>query len=302
MDTMAWMEIQVQEKPPLQLRELVHNRLMLVLCACAVAALAIAYKPTFIFWWSRWFEKESYYSHAPFVPLGSVFIIWFNRKTLARVEARPSALGFALMAPAAALGWFAWMGASASVLGFTLPVFLLGAVIATAGVAAARSLLFPIFFLYFAAVLPESVLTALSFKAQMLSVKLASVCLRLIGVGAVSRGAFVELPGITVDVAGACSGFRLVVSMLAIAAFFAYIRRGAIWGKVAMIAFSLPLSLVINSVRIAAIAMVGQRWGESALRAAHDWTGYTLLIVTAGALLTFARIVGCGKYREMPLA
>lgn len=271
-----------------------------LLCAAVSVALLIAYYPALLFWWSRWFEPESYYSHGPFVPLASIFIIWFNRRPIGRIKIAPNYWGFAIMGLAVSAGWFAWMGASASVMGFTLPVYLIGAIIAVFGTAAAREFIVPVFLLYFAAVLPESLLTALSFKAQMLSVKVAVAGLNIAGMDATARGAFIDMPGITVEVANACSGFRLVVSMLAIASFFAYIRRGPLSGKTALILFAVPLGIVINSVRIIITAYSGHLWGEDVLKQVHDWAGMAVLFVCAGVLLLFARVVGCGNYKEMP--
>jgi exosortase len=159
-----------------------------------------------------------------------------------------------------------------------------------------------VFFLYFTAVLPEAVLTAVSFKVQMLSISLATAGLRALHINASHAGAYINLSGLTVEVGSACSGFRLVVSMLAVAAFFAYIRQGPKWGKVALVVGALPLSIVANSLRIMLVSLVGREWGTTALRTAHDVTGYVLLLLTVGLLLIFARIVGCAKYKQMPSA
>ncbi|MDO8684574.1 MAG: exosortase/archaeosortase family protein [Armatimonadota bacterium] len=290
----------VTEAPSVYVRDVARSRPALAMCVTTLAAAGIAYWPALAFWWSRWFEKESFYSHGPFVPLASIFIIWFNRKSIGRLLLQPSRLGYPILLFAILLGWFAWMGASASVTGFTLPIFLFGAIVAIAGFEVAKSFSFPLFLLWFAAPPPESVLSVVSFKAQMLSINLATAGLNLVGAEAVSQGSHIALPGLIVDVGGACSGFRLVVSMLAIATFFAYIRKGTLYGKVILVAFALPLSIAVNSVRIMLISIVGRYWGISALKIAHDFTGYALLLVTAALLLLFARLVGCAKYKEMP--
>jgi exosortase len=282
--------------------EAVRSRLVQIAALLIVVATLVAYRPALGFWWSRWFEKDSFYSHGPFVPLAVIFLVWANGRRLAALPVRSSGWGYPLMIVSGALGWLAWMGASASVMGFTLPVFLLGATLAVLGRAPARLVAFPIALLWFAAPPPEALLTAASLKLQLVSLHAATYGLNTLGIHAASRGTFIDLPALTVEVGSACSGYRLTVSMLAIASFFAYIRRGPMWGKPALVAFALPLSLAVNSMRVMAIAMVGQRWGASVLTAVHDWTGYALLLVTAGLLLLFARVVGCARYREMPLA
>ncbi|MDO8589562.1 MAG: exosortase/archaeosortase family protein [Armatimonadota bacterium] len=273
-----------------------------VACGVAAAALVAAYWPALSFWWTTWFEKDSFYSHGPFVPVASAFIIWANHKRLRGLTPSPSKWGYALMVAAMFCGWLAWMGASASVMGFTLPVFLFGCVVATLGFPAARLMAFPLFLLWFAAPPPESLLTGLSLRVQLLSIRAAAAGLDFLGIGAASRGTFIDTPALTLEVGSACSGYRLVVSMLAIAAFFAYVRRGPGWSKPSLVAFALPLSLAANSVRIVTIAIVGQFWGAPGVTAAHNLTGYMMLVTTAGLLLLFARMVGCARYKEIPLA
>lgn len=291
-----------QPSPIISIAEAARSPITIGCLAVTLAATAAAYHPALGFWWGRWFEKDSYYSHGPFVPLAVIFLVWANHKRLAPLPAVSCLWGYVLMVASGLVGWLAWMGASASVMGFTLPLFLTGATLAVLGKAAARRLAFPIALLWFSAPPPESMLTAVSVKSQLLSISAATSGLNLLGVHAVSRGTFIDLPSLTVEVGSACSGYRLLVSMIAIASFFAYVRRGPVWGKSALVAFALPLSLAVNSVRILAIAMVGQHWGAPTLKAVHDWTGYALLLVTAGLLLLFARLVGCAQYREMPLS
>jgi exosortase len=291
-----------QPIPTISIAEAVRSPVTIGCLAVTLAATAAAYHPALGFWWGRWFEKDSYYSHGPFVPLAVAFLVWVNHKRLGPLPASPCLWGYPLMVMSGLFGWIAWMGASASVMGFTIPLLLIGTTLAVLGKSAARQLAFPISLLWFAAPPPESMLTAVSVKSQLLSISAATSGLNLLGIHVVSRGTFIDLPSLTVEVGSACSGYRLLVSMIAIASFFAYIRRGPLWGKVALVVFALPLSLAVNSLRIMAISMVGQQWGASTLRAVHDWTGYALLLVTAGLLLLFARLVGCAQYREMPLA
>jgi hypothetical protein len=114
----------LKRRRPLLLGEAVGSKVVLVCWGLTLAAIVVAYWPALGFWWSRWFEDESYYSHGPFVPLASAFIVWFNRNSLAALPLKPSKMGYAILIPAALAGWVAWMGASASVMGFTLPLFL----------------------------------------------------------------------------------------------------------------------------------------------------------------------------------
>lgn len=135
-----------------------------VMLAVSVVGLMAAYAPVFAFWWEKWFEPESYYSHGPFVPLASAALVAAARRKIAILPLRPSLIGLALMVPAILVGLLGRMSAATSAMGLVLPIYVLGAVIVVLGLPAARMLWFPVLFLFFMGVLPESVTGALSFR------------------------------------------------------------------------------------------------------------------------------------------
>ena len=251
------------------------------------------------FWWSKWMEKDSYYSHGVLVPFISAFAVYLDRRTLAKLPVASTFLGLVLLILSALASLVARTANTPSILGLTLPPMVFGAVWLLLGTAVARRLIFPIGFLFFMCVLPGFILTLLSFRIQLLSTAGAVLILKTIGLSPEQHGAMITLPNAQVMVGQPCSGFRLLISLLAFAVFFAYMREGPRWGKLTLIACTLPLSLLVNSIRVFLIALVGEFFGDEAMHAFHDYSGYLVLVLAFVVLWQVSKVVKCEKFKAV---
>ena len=267
--------------------------------AIVVGLVLWMHQRVFHYWYVEWMKKESYYSHAILVPFISAFIVWLKRKQILDTPLKPDRIGYLLILPCLVVFLFmTWAGGS-SLQGLAFPILLFGIVLALCGRAMARQLRFPIAYLFFMAVLPGDVLTKLSFRIQMISTIGATGILRMLGFDAVREGAAINLPNIEVMVGAPCSGFRMLISLFAFAFLLAYLKEGPRWGRVTMVVVTLPLSVVLNSLRIMMIALVGEFMGSEAMHSFHDYSGYIVLALAFVLLSLVARLVKCQKFSSM---
>ena len=270
------------------------------LCICAIL-LCWLYAPTFKWWYSMWTMEESNYSHGILVPVISGFLIWLNRARLRQTVVEPYPLGYVLLVLSLlAMVTASWAGPG-SLIGLTFPIVLGCLVLVSLGRSVLRELSFPIGYLFFMCVLPGYLLIKVSFRIQMLSTTGATFLLRLMTLNAVQEGVFIHLPYTSVQIGAACSGFRLLVSLVAFTVLFIYLKEGPLWGKGALLVSVLPLSVILNSIRIAMIALVGHFMGDEAMHKFHDYSGYIMLILAFGLLSLLARLVKCRKFNSMLL-
>jgi exosortase len=267
--------------------------------AIAAALFLWLYMRVFEYWYLEWMKKESYYSHAILVPFISGFIVWLKRKQILEAVLKPAAIGYLLILPCMVIFVFMTWAHGSSPQGLMFPAIIYGIVLVFFGKAMARQLRFPIGYLFFMCVLPGDVLTKLSFRIQMISTIGATGMLRLGGYDAVREGAAINLPNIEVMVGAPCSGFRMLISLFAFAFLLAYLKEGPRWGRISMILVTLPLSVLLNSMRITMIALVGEYLGSEAMRAFHDYSGYIVLALAFVLLSLFARLVKCQKFSSM---
>ncbi len=107
------------------------------------------------------------------------------------------------------------------------------------------------------------------------------------------------LPNVEVMVGAPCSGFRLLISLFAFTVLYTYLLEGPWWGRTLLVVFTLPLSLLVNSIRITLIALVGEFMGSEAMHSFHDYSGYIVLILAFLVLVSFGRLVKCRKFNSM---
>lgn len=280
--------------------DLGRSRAWQALGLISVAALVFIYRTTIAWWWGHWWADESYYSHGILIPFMSAFVIWFNWKRVAKTQVQPSVWGLALLIPAVLLQFVAHRGAIPSVSGLTLPIALTGASLLLFGRRLTAEFIFPILFLYFMCVPPTQYLAKVSFKIQMLSTTWATLGLKLIGLDAHQSGTQIQLPNIQVLVGAPCSGFRMLIALVAFTAFFAYMKVGPMLGRLSLVAMVIPLSFIANSVRVLMIALVGEYMGEDAMHAFHDYSGYIVLVIAFAILIQLAKVVKCRDFKSMP--
>lgn len=267
--------------------------------ALVVALLLLSHRHAVQYWADMWGRKDSYYSHGPLVPIIAAFMIWANRKRIAASTIRPSWLGLALMILALPAFVFGHWSSSAALLGVTFFLFLVGAALLLFGIKGSRYLIFPLLYLAFMVPLPSTLLDEATFGIQLQSTTIASKMLDLSGYETTQVGTRIEafdLPQALV-VGEACSGFRLLISLLTFTAFFVYMVQAPGWKKLVLIAAALPLSLFINSLRITMIGYAGIWTGSAeAMHQFHDWSGYLGLIICFVILFGIAKLIKANDF------
>ena len=295
-DTKTKALVQRSAESTMTVRDLKWN--VYVPIGISVTLLMVFYSLIFRSWYGNWMMNESYYSHGILVPFISLFIVWLKKKDLAEVPVRPSAVGYFILVPLLALVSIMLMAGSNTAGGLAFPLIVASMVLILFGWQMLRETAFPIGYLYFMCVLPGFLLVKLSFTIQIVSTMVATVLLHLIGLDAYRTGVMISLPNIEVMVGAPCSGFRLLISLLAFAVLFAYLREGPLWGRLFLVAFTAPLSLIVNSLRIAMIALVGEYMGSDTMHSFHDYSGYIVLVLAFIILWFISRLVKCQKFNS----
>ena len=265
--------------------------------------LVAAYANTFVEMWRRWFpawrrgnlglydrlvEGESYYTHAPLVPLVSLVIaVLLVRHT--RMPARPRRrAGGVLLGASLFVHLTACYARVNFVSGFSLIGVLAGLVLLFWGWTALRRLWFPLALLAFMVPLPELSIAQLNFRLKMVAADSGVRLANLLGVLAERSGNQVFLEGDkSLVIANVCNGLRTLISLLAFGAIYAYVCKLRGGWRLALFALSVPVAVVSNSIRIVSLIVVADVWDvDTAVGAYHDISG--LFIYGIAFLLMFS--------------
>ena len=103
--------------------------------------------------------------------------------------------------------------------------------------------------------IPERVLNQFHIVLQLVTAKIATLLLSLVGMPVFLSEKFIELPHITLEVADACTGENHIIALVALSVPIAFMTQKNSWRKLAFIILSFFLGLFVNGLRVALIGI-----------------------------------------------
>ena len=125
---------------------------------------------------------------------------------------------------------------------------------------------------------PNRVQAAVALPLQRWATSSAVFCLEMIGYEVVQEGNVIHIGGATVAVAEACNGLRMITAFFVISGLVVLLVERAWWEKLTVLASSLQIALLCNTVRLAITAIAftvlsGEHWEKIF----HDFGGYAMM-------------------------
>ena len=170
--------------------------------------------------------------------------------------------------------------------GFAFWLALCGVALSLMGWRAFRIIAVPLLLLLLAIPLPPFFLQNLSAVLQHWSAELGVVVIRALGISVYLQGNVVDLGRYKLEVAEACSGLRYLFPLLTLGMLMAYLYHGAWWKRLLVALSSVPLTVLMNSLRIGTIGVMVDRWGpQLAEGLVHDVQGWAMFMLTGALML-----------------
>lgn len=270
----------------------------------------LTYAPTLIWLWDRWFSRDSYYSHGILVPFVTVYLIWQKREELAKLKAKKSPWGLALIILGISIHLVSSVFRVYFSSGFSMLIVLAGLVLYFYGSRIFRKILFPIAFLFFMMPLPLVVIINISFQMKIFAAEISERVLNGIGLDAVREGSIIRMTHAYVVVDDVCSGLRSLIALTALGSIFAYwlnvpvislAAAGSLftyWMKapmprrVLLFLSTIPIAIITNVCRIVLLSTVSEIWGPKyAIGFLHDATGFLVFALAFVLLYAAARLL-----------
>ena len=260
------------------------------------------YAPTFGFWWDEWTAPGSFYAHAMFVPFFIAIMVWRNRHQIDDAQWKPTWLGLLSLLVGLLIFMIGQRLDVVAVKSFSFMFVVLGACVTILGVKRTRIILFPLgFIIMMMPLIPDQIINGIAFPIQLKSAQLATALLNLIQLHSVCLGTMIKMDSYSMAVELPCSGFKTLVSLMTFTAAFSYLVEAERWKRWALFLTTIPLSLFINSLRIAFIGIVGELISKEAAGWFHDYSGFIVLTLAFLFLFNFARLLNCRKFLGLPL-
>ncbi len=207
-------------------------------------------------WWTR-----AEYNHGFFIPVISIFLIWWQKKALAQAFLEGSKAGY----------WIIFLGGLLLLLGtlstlyilvqYAFLITLVGVILSLFGWSVIRLIWVPLFFLIFMIPLPPFLYNGLSQELQLISSQLGVAVIRLFSIDVYLEGNMIDLGTYQLQVVEACSGIRYLMALTSISFLCAYLYHDVLWKKAVVLISAIPIAIMLNGLRIGVIGILVEYWG-----------------------------------------
>lgn len=237
------------------------------------------------------------YSHGFFIPLISLYLIWQRRHEISQVSSHGAWWGVGLLLFASFIFILGKLSTVYILMQYAFVLSLYGLVLSLFGLRAFKIMLVPLIFLLFMIPLPNFLYQGLSANLQLISSEIGVAIIRLFNISVFLEGNIIDLGSYKLQVVEACSGLKYLFSLTSISFLCAYLFSGAFWKRLLIFLSAIPITIFMNSFRIAVTGVLVEHWGiEHADGFLHEFEGLVIFGFAMLLLLLFmAALARFGK-------
>lgn len=251
---------------------------------------------------AAWATPE--YSHGPLIPILSAFLFLRQLKgvPVSTAPVTDRGIGIAVLLFALALGGVGRLIQISDFVAYAMILWVGGILLVCFGWREGRQFWPPVLHLVYMLPLPGVLYYGLSTWLQGVSSELGVWFLQLLRVPVFLDGNIIDLGVYKLHVAEACSGLRYLFPILSFSYIFAVLYRGPMWHKAVLLLSAAPITVVMNSVRIAIAGLGANIWGLSFVEGfTHFMEGWVIFLVCVLILFGLARLMLMLNPRRMGL-
>ncbi|RWR29826.1 VPLPA-CTERM-specific exosortase XrtD [Sinirhodobacter populi] len=266
----------------------------------ATVAAAIYFREGLDALLAAWSTPE--YSHGPVIPVLSAFMFLHELKAepirSGRVNRWPGIFVLLLSVALGALGKFSQID---DVVAYATIIWVGAMLLISFGWDQGKRFWVPVLHLVFMLPLPGVFYYKLSTFLQGVSSELGVWFLNLLNVPVFLDGNIIDLGILKMHVAEACSGLRYLFPIMSFSYVFAVLYKGPWWHKAVLLIAAAPITVLMNSVRIAIAGWLVQYLGESHLEGfQHFFEGWVIFM--ASVLMLFLLAWMMLKLQDSPMS
>jgi exosortase D (VPLPA-CTERM-specific) len=132
---------------------------------------------------------------------------------------------------------------------------------------------------------PNFINTKITFTLKLISSQLGVFMIQRCGMSAFREGNVIDLGFTQLQVVDACSGLRYLFPLVILGIIMAYFYRARMWKRVLLVLSTVPLTIFMNSARIALTGIIHEQMGAAAAEGFfHGFSGWLIFMVCFGIL------------------
>ncbi len=233
------------------------------------------------------------YNYCYLVPAVIIYIIWEKRLELKSLPNRFAVAGFVCFIPALSLYWLGELGGEYLTLCLSAWLVVLALAWMHMGWEKLKVIAFPLLMIPTMFPLPSFLHNRISLKLKLLSSQLGVKIMQMAGMSVYREGNIIDLGFTQLQVVDACSGLRYLFPVIVLSLILAWFFRAPFWKRFLLVASSIPLIVLTNSIRIASTGILYEPFGPQVAEGFfHDFSGWLIFMVTLLILLLEMWLLG----------
>jgi len=264
-----------------------------------VAVLIILlYAPVLADLANDWWTEESL-SYGLLVPPMALYVAWLRRSITLREPVIGDNRGLWLIGLACGAYLVGKFGAEFFLPRVSFVILVAGLVWTYWGVARLKTLSFPIILLATMVPLPVIVYNAAAAPLQLFASDVATQMAQFLGVSVYRDGNIIQLANLSLGVEEACSGLNSLSALMVGSILLGFLKLSRPSTRLALFAFSIPLAIGVNVVRVTGTAVVADYHREIAQGFFHAFSGWIVFVLGFGAqYVTAVGLARCFEHRR----
>ncbi|WP_227271808.1 VPLPA-CTERM-specific exosortase XrtD [Roseobacter weihaiensis] len=221
------------------------------------------------------------YSHGPLIPVLSALLFLRQLKEFPENHGSVSDRlpGVFVVLLAMTMGTLGILSNIDDIVAYALILWVGGLLLISFGWRTGKYFWPPVLHLVYMLPLPGVLYYKMSAWLQFISSELGVWFLQLMSVPVFLDGNIIDLGVLKLHVAEACSGLRYLFPILSFSYIFAVLYKGPMWHKAVLLISAAPITVLMNSVRIAVAGVIAQRYGVEWLDGfTHFFEGWVIFI------------------------
>ncbi len=248
-----------------------------ILIAAFTALLVYSYWPGLMNAASSWDDAQ--YSHGWLVPMfGVAMLFWWRQPIAQPVPTLERMAGLGLLVASFGLRLLMARYRIVTIDMYSFVPALAGVFLMIGGWSLFRWAWAPLAFLIFMYPLPDEATRYLLGPLQTLATIVSTFALQTLGMDAFRDGNRIIVGEMQLGVVDACSGLRMLTIFIALSVAIAMLGKREWWENAVIMASSIPIALLVNSVRITVTGLLYQvASSETAEMVFHDLAGWIMM-------------------------
>jgi exosortase len=242
-----------------------------------IALICVLYGQVLVDLAGDWWTDPSL-SQGLLIPPLALYLAWTRRSLTIAQPVVPDNRGLWLIGSSCLIFLLGKLSAEFFLPRISFVLLIAGLIWTFWGYARFRTLSFPLVLLATMVPLPTLVYNAISAPLQLFASDVSTNLAQMLGVAVYRDGNVIHLANTSLGVEEACSGLNSLSALMVVSLLIGYLICPRVSIRVVLFALSIPLSIVVNILRVTGTAIIADYHEQFALGFYHSFTGWLVFI------------------------